>query len=158
MLQPGLPTQLWSLPGSRESNFLMNLKPLPFHPARAGVQVALVETLLDFGAAIEARGSARWGSPLMTALAFGYLNTAEALVRRGARVDNIAAAAGLGRLAHAAQMLTRVGARSDGSCRPIVFLLRLLAECLESYSRSMNERSNFTIRDPGLVSPSADFC
>ena len=75
------------------------------HPANAGVQVALVETLLDFGASIEARGSAQWGSPLMTALAFGYLNTAEALVRRGVRVDNIAAAAGLGRLADAARLL-----------------------------------------------------
>jgi ankyrin repeat protein len=75
------------------------------HPANAGVQVALVETLLDFGAAIEARGSAQWGSPLMTALAFGYLSTAETLVRRGARVDNIAAAAGLGRLTDAKQLL-----------------------------------------------------
>jgi ankyrin repeat protein len=75
------------------------------HPAKAGVQVALVETLLDFGAAIDGRGSAQWGSPLMTALAFGYLSAAEALVRRGAPVDNIAAAAGLGRLADAAQLL-----------------------------------------------------
>ncbi len=38
-------------------------------PARAGLQVALVETLLDFGAAIE--------GPLMTALAFGYRDAAE---------------------------------------------------------------------------------
>ncbi len=75
------------------------------HPAKAGVQVALVETLLDFGAAIEASGSAKWGSPLMTALGFGYQSAAEALVRRGARVDNIAAAAGLGRLADARQLL-----------------------------------------------------
>jgi hypothetical protein len=75
------------------------------HPAKAGVQIALVETLLDFGAALEARGSAKWGSPLMTALAFGYLSAAEALVRRGARVDNIASAAGLGRLADARQLL-----------------------------------------------------
>ncbi|HXI40576.1 MAG TPA: ankyrin repeat domain-containing protein [Bryobacteraceae bacterium] len=75
------------------------------HPANAGVQDALVETLVDFGAAVEARGSAQWGSPLMTALAFGYLSAAEALVRRGARVDNIAAAAGLGRLADAARLL-----------------------------------------------------
>jgi ankyrin repeat protein len=75
------------------------------HPANAGVQVALIDTLVDFGAAVEARGSAKWGSPLMTALVFGYLRAAEALVRRGARVDNIAAAAGLGRLADAAQLL-----------------------------------------------------
>jgi ankyrin repeat protein len=75
------------------------------HPAQAGVHVALVETLLDFGAAIEATGSAQWGSPLMTALAFGYSDVAEALVRRGALVDNIAAAAGLGRLADTAKLL-----------------------------------------------------
>ncbi len=75
------------------------------HPANAGVQVALVETLLDFGAAIEEQGSPTWGSPLRTALAFGYLQTAEALVRRGARVDNVATAAGLGRLADAARLL-----------------------------------------------------
>ena len=83
----------------------MSLLASSCHPANAGVQVALVETLVDFGAAVEARGSAQWGSPLMTALAFGYLSAAEALVRRGARVDNIAAAAGLGRLADAAQLL-----------------------------------------------------
>jgi ankyrin repeat protein len=75
------------------------------HPAKAGVQVALVETLLDFGAAVETRGSEKWGSPLMTALAFGYLSAAETLVRRGARVENIAAAAGLGRLADTRRLL-----------------------------------------------------
>jgi hypothetical protein len=37
-------------------------------------------------------------SALTTALAFGYADTAEALVRRGAQVDNVASAAGLGRL------------------------------------------------------------
>jgi ankyrin repeat protein len=46
-----------------------------------------------------------WGSPLLTALAFRYLNTAEALVRRGARVENVAAAAGLGRLADVTLLL-----------------------------------------------------
>jgi hypothetical protein len=76
------------------------------HPAKAGVQVALVETLLDFGAALEARGSAKWGSPLIAALVFGHLSAAEALAERGARADNLAAAAGLGRLADARQMLT----------------------------------------------------
>jgi ankyrin repeat protein len=77
-------------------------------PAEAGVQVALVETLLNFGAAVEGNGS-----PLMTALAFGHRSAAEALVRRGARVDNIAAAAGLGRLADAARWL----AEADGESR-----------------------------------------
>jgi ankyrin repeat protein len=111
------------------------------HPANAGVQVALVETLLDFGAAIEARGSAQWGSPLMTALAFGYLNTAEALVRRGARVDNIAAAAGLGRLTDAKQLLAT--ADPDGRHRALVLaaqhghaeVVRLLLDAGEDPNR-----------------------
>jgi hypothetical protein len=83
------------------------------HPAKAGVQIALVETLLDFGAAVEGRGSVKWGSPLMTALIFGYPSAAEALVRCGARVDHIAAAAGLGRVAEAERLL----AAADGESR-----------------------------------------
>ena len=67
------------------------------HPAEAGVQVELTEVLLDRGAAVEGGGSGCWQSPLMTALAFGYGAAAAALVRRGARADNVAAAAGLGR-------------------------------------------------------------
>ncbi len=79
------------------------------HPARAGVQVALVDTLLDYGAAVEGRGSGKWTSPLMTALAFGFRDAAEALVRRGAQVDTVAASAGLGRLADAARLLATAG-------------------------------------------------
>jgi hypothetical protein len=75
------------------------------HPAKAGVQAELAEILLDFGAAIEGRGTGDWTSPLMTALAFGYTGTAKALVRRGARIDTLAAAAGLGMLADAARLL-----------------------------------------------------
>jgi ankyrin repeat protein len=71
-------------------------------PAKAGVQPALVETLLDYGAAIEGAGAGP--SPLMTALAFGHLPAAEVLVKRGARVENIAAAAGLGKFDQASEL------------------------------------------------------
>ena len=67
------------------------------HPARAGVQVALVDTLVDFGASVEPNGAGSWTSPLLTALTFGFQEAAEALVRRGARVDSASAAAGLSR-------------------------------------------------------------
>ena len=80
------------------------------HPAKAGLQAALANTLLDFGAAIDGHGSGEWTSPLMTALAFGNLDTAEALARRGARVPGLAAAAGLGRLADARRLLEGAGA------------------------------------------------
>lgn len=75
------------------------------HPAEMGVQVALVDTLLDYGAAVEGRGAGDWTSPLMTALAFGYADAANALVRRGARIETVAAAAGLGRLAEVGRFL-----------------------------------------------------
>ncbi len=74
-------------------------------PADAGVQIALIDTLADFGAAVEPRGSGDWRSPLLTALVFGFRDAAEALVRRGARVATLAAAAGLGRAAEVEQML-----------------------------------------------------
>ena len=65
------------------------------HPAKAGLQVALVELLLDFGAAIEGRGTRKWGGPLFTALAYGMSEAAQALAKRGACVD-LPTAAGLG--------------------------------------------------------------
>ena len=81
------------------------------HPAEAGLQEALAETLLDHGAALDGRGS-RWRSPLMTALVFGFPATAEALVRRGATVDHIAAAAGLGRVEDTTRLLPAADAAS----------------------------------------------
>ncbi len=63
------------------------------HPHKAGLQGALAEVLLDHGA--EMRGE-RNASAAVTALAFGYADTAEVLVRRGAGI-NLQVAAGLGR-------------------------------------------------------------
>ncbi|MEP6495045.1 MAG: ankyrin repeat domain-containing protein [bacterium] len=65
------------------------------HPAEAGLQSPLVETLVDHGAVIN--GLDDDGTPLMTALGFGYGGAAETLARRGARVDNVISAAALGR-------------------------------------------------------------
>lgn len=81
-------------------------------PAEAGVQVPLVELLADRGAALEPAGSERWGSPLLTALAFGFVDAARALVRRGARVLDVAAAAGLGLESDAARLLPEASASS----------------------------------------------
>jgi ankyrin repeat protein len=73
------------------------------HPHARGLQVELAELLVDRGAALEGCGES-WGSPLLTALVFGFPATAEALARRGARIG-LAAAAGLGRLDDAARLL-----------------------------------------------------
>jgi ankyrin repeat protein len=85
----------------------MNLLVSSAHPAEAGLQPALVETLLDFGAAVD--GPANDGSPLMTALAFGYPEAAHTLVRRGARIDNVLAAAALGRVELVARFVAEGG-------------------------------------------------
>jgi ankyrin repeat protein len=73
----------------------LNLLVSSAHPAEAGLQSELVELLLDHGAAID--GLEDDCSPLMTALAFGYGEAAATLALRGARVDNVVAAAALGR-------------------------------------------------------------
>jgi ankyrin repeat protein len=74
------------------------------HPAEAGLQVPLVDLLLDFGAAIEGRGTRKWGTPLFTALAFGMSDAARALAKRGARIK-LPAAAGLGLVDDVARLL-----------------------------------------------------
>jgi ankyrin repeat protein len=73
-------------------------------PAEAGLQGPLTETLLDYGAAAD--------GPFMTALAFGFLDTANVLARRGARLDNIAAVAGLGLVDETSRLLPVADARS----------------------------------------------
>jgi hypothetical protein len=65
------------------------------HPYLAGVQASLVDVLVDYGAKVD--GVAGDGGPLGCALLFGYREAAERLVLRGARVDNLIYAAGLGR-------------------------------------------------------------
>jgi ankyrin repeat protein len=74
----------------------MNLLVSSTHPADAGLQSELVEVLLDHGAAIN--GLEDTGSPILTALAFGYRDAADTLARRGARIDHVAVAAAVGRL------------------------------------------------------------
>ena len=74
----------------------MNLLVSSTHPAEAGLQSVLVEVLLDHGAKIN--GLEDNGSPILTALAFGYPEAAETLARRGARIDHVVIAAALGRV------------------------------------------------------------
>ncbi|GAB3415682.1 hypothetical protein [Flindersiella endophytica] len=79
------------------------------HPAEAGVQVALVHKLADFGAAVD--------DALLTAVLFQYTGAADALVERGAKVDTIVTAAGLGR-----EDLVRAMVDEHGRLRPDVRL------------------------------------
>jgi ankyrin repeat protein len=78
-------------------------------PADAGLQAALAATLLDHGAALVGPGS-RWRSSLLTALAFGFGETARTLARRGAAVTDLPTAAGLGRLEDVERLLPTASA------------------------------------------------
>jgi ankyrin repeat protein len=92
------------------------------HPAQAGVQVALVDALADAGASLE--GLPHQGmTPILTAVRFGYPKAAEALARRGARVDNVVVAAGLGRI----DLLTRLMAESAPAPERLDEALRIAA-------------------------------
>lgn len=88
------------------------------HPAEAGLQGKLAEALIEYGAAFEGPGS-NWKSAVMTALTFGYLDTARALARLGAPIHNIAAAAGLGLV----EETTRLLPTADAQIRQIALSL-----------------------------------
>jgi hypothetical protein len=67
------------------------------HPASAGVQGALVEALCAAGANVNGRNDD--GAPLWAASTFAYTLAVDALVRCGARCDNLVLAAAAGDLA-----------------------------------------------------------
>ena len=76
------------------------------HPARAGVQGALIETLLDAGAAINGPPGA-W-QPIMSAIVHARWDAVETLARRGAKL-NVASAAAAGRLDVVEQLVREGG-------------------------------------------------
>ena len=87
-------------------------------PDIAGVQVPLVHTLVDYGAAVN--GPEDNESPIMTAFRFHYPLAAQALAARGARVDNVITAAALGRVELVDAFVT-----DDGSLEPEVPLVNV---------------------------------
>jgi ankyrin repeat protein len=116
------------------------------HPARAGLQAPLIELLLDFGAAIEGRGTRKWETPLFTALTFGMLDAADALVRRGARIE-LPTAAGLGLVDEATRLLPSADAEARHRALSLaaqhgrVQIVRLLLDAGEDSDR-YNPASN----------------
>jgi ankyrin repeat protein len=67
-------------------------------PRVAGVELPLIDALIDYGASVEPLGRGRCIDPVMTALIHGSPDAARALERRGARIDSLPPAAGLGRV------------------------------------------------------------
>lgn len=74
------------------------------HPHAAGLQLVLAELLLARGARLtDAEG--RWPDAIVTALLFGYRDTAEGLEPHARPHTDLAAAAGLGRVADVERLL-----------------------------------------------------
>ncbi len=85
------------------------------HPAGAGVQLAILDALIDGGADVDAGD----GAPLWTAIVWGYDRAVDRLVARGARVDNLVFAA-------CANDVERTRALLDASNLPATLLGRAL--------------------------------
>ncbi len=79
----------------RVGSTTLGLAATSFHPAAAGVQIALLELLLEAGASAD--GIPGGGNPVIAALHNGRCDAAEFLARRGARLD-LESAAGTGRI------------------------------------------------------------
>jgi ankyrin repeat protein len=115
------------------------------HPHAAGLQIPLAELLLDYGAALGGAGTA-WQSPLLTALIFGYPDTAAALARRGAPIHTLPEAAGLGlaeettRLLPDADSLQRHQALALAAQLGHAEIVRLLLDAGEDPNRFNPER------------------
>lgn len=102
------PDALCDLYGGKCTTIALLVSSTP--PKNAGVQVPVLKVLIDAGAAITPTGEGNWTSPLLTALVFGMTDAAQTLVDRGAAIDTLAAAAGLGRIADLKRMLPKAGA------------------------------------------------
>jgi len=102
------PNALAGLYGGRCATLPLLVSSTP--PAKAGVQVPLVHALVDAGAVIDGVGEGPWTSPVLTALVFGFVDAARALAERGARVESVMVAAGLGDRIETARLLPAASA------------------------------------------------
>jgi len=142
-----------------QADTTMGLLVSSVHPWKAGVQAQLVDLLLDYGAK---------SNDLGVALMFGYTRAAERLAIRGARVDNIVFAAGLGQTELVRHMLaTATGLdnlprRTDDRAGPFSFPLPRDADSRELalIAAAMHDRLGAvrTLLDAGVSVDAAPFC
>jgi Ankyrin repeats (3 copies) len=115
------------------------------HPERAGVQIALLETLLRHGAQINRAASAGNGQPIVRAcLANGRAQAAEFFAARGAQLK-LEEAAGVGRLD-----VVRNFFHQDGSLKPNVTNQQLVTGFAWACGFSRNDIVTFLL-DKGVA-------
>jgi ankyrin repeat protein len=92
----------------------LGLAATSYHPAKAGVQLQLLDELLKAGASVD--GATDGWNPLVAALHNGRGDAAVFLAERGAQLD-LEAAAGTGRIDVAARFIDGDGTLKDGATR-----------------------------------------
>jgi ankyrin repeat protein len=92
----------------------LGLAATSYHPAKAGLQLELLDTLLRAGACVD--GAPGGWNPLVAALHNGRGDAATFLAHRGARLD-LEAAAGAGRVDELARFINEDGSLNAGATR-----------------------------------------
>lgn len=116
-----VPDAIAGPPGGGDSQTTLSLLVSSWHPFERRLQAPLARLLVSHGA--QPDGLQDHGTPLATALVFGYTRAAEALVDCGARVDNLYFAAGLGDLDAVAAFFDAEGkvlSIAEGTFEPVV--------------------------------------
>ena len=108
------------------------------HPADAGLQDALVDALIAGGAHPD--GPTHNSDPLWTAITWGYQRAVEALVRGGARVDNLVLAAAAGDLERVRHFLAAPRTSVPMGALPHVLVAEHLVEYALIYAASLDRR------------------
>ncbi len=112
------------------------------HPAEARVQGALVEALVAGGAAVD--GPNNDSDPLWQALTWGYQDAVDALVRRGARTDNLVLAAASGDVTRLREQLAAPRAPVRIGATDKVIAADQLVEHALIYAASLDRRDVVT--------------
>lgn len=108
------------------------------HPADAGIQDQLVEALVAGGAHPD--GPTQDSDPIWTATTWGYQRAVDALVRCGARIDNLVLAAAAGDLERVRQFLVAPRAPVAMGALPHVLAAENLVEYALIYAASLDRR------------------
>lgn len=108
------------------------------HPADAGLQDALVDALIAGGA--QPDGPTTNSDPLWTAITWGYNRAVDALVRGGARIDNLVLAAAAGDLERVRHYLAAPRTPVAMGALPHVLVADHLVEYALIYAAGLDRR------------------
>jgi ankyrin repeat protein len=129
------------------------------HWAASSDDVDVAEVLIDAGADIEAPGGSIAGTPLANAVGYGCWSVGRLLVARGARVDSLWQAAGLGLLERVEELCAdgpSAGEINDAFWQACHGAQRRVAEYLLARGADINARPGWSEQSPLEIAQSFD--